>query len=274
MTWYQRIFDFYIKGSIHVALAVVALLLITGYYLNISIAHPVVLFTFLGSLSCYNFIKYGIEIDKYTETDSLELKIIGVISVLSLLVSLYLFYNFQISSWILLGILLILILLYSFPFFYRERNLRSLGVVKVLLVSLIWTGISVFFPVLEGETPLYWDVFVLACQRLLFVMALIIPFEIRDVRLDPLEIKTIPKRIGIGRTKLLGIGLVVISYLLVFMKDSLYAHEIITRLLITILLILLIARTSGNSSKYYASFWVEAVPIIWLGTIYISKEII
>ncbi len=273
MTWYQRIFDFYIKASIHVALAVVALLLISGHYLNISIAESVILFTFLGTLSCYNFIKYGIEIDKYTETDSLELKIIGVLSVLCLLVSLYLLYDFKETSWILLGTLMILVLLYSFPLFYRDRNLRSLGVTKVLLVSLIWTGMSVIFPVLEGETTLFWDVFVLACQQFLFVAALIIPFEIRDVRFDPVEIKTIPKRIGIRRTKSLGISLAVISYLLVFLKDSIYAQEINTRFWITLLLILLIAGTPRYASKYYASFWVEAVPIIWLGIIYISTAI-
>ena len=273
MTWYQRIFDFYIKASIHVALAVVALMLVTDYYLNIPIEEPVILFTFLGSLSCYNFIKYGIEIDKYTETASLELKLIGVLSVFCLLLSLYLLLDFQKSSWILLGILLILVLLYSFPIFHRDRNLRSLGVTKVLLVSLIWTGISVIFPVLQGELPFFWDVLVLACQRFLFVVALIIPFEIRDIQFDPAEIKTIPKRIGIRRTKLLGISLVVIAYLLVFTKDSIYAQEFYTRLWVTLLLILLIARTPRFASKYYASFWVEVVPIFWLGIIYFSTAV-
>ena len=273
MTWFQRIFDFYIKASIHVALAVVALLLISGYYLNISIAKPVVLFTFLGSFSCYNFIKYGIEIDKYTETASLELKLIGVLSIISLLLSLYLLFDFQQTSWILLGILFILVLLYCFPFFYRDRNLRSLGVTKVLLVSLIWTGICVVFPVLESNEPMFWDVYVMACQQFLFVVALIIPFEIRDIQFDPVEIRTIPKRIGIRRTKLLGISLAAISYFLVFMKDSIYAYEIYTRLGITLLVILLLYRTPASASKYYASFWVEAVPIIWLGMIFISTGI-
>ena len=191
-------------------------------------------------------------------------------SIFSLLASLYLLLNFKSVSWLLLGVLFLLVLLYSIPVFPNERNLRSLGFIKVLLVALIWTGITVFLPVLESGFPLNWDVMVLLAQHFLLVIALIIPFEIRDVRLDPPEIKTIPKRIGIKRTKFLGITLIVVSYFMVFLKDSIYSHEIVSRLWISVLAIILIARTPTNESKYYAAFWVEAIPILWMAVLYAS----
>ena len=253
------------------ALAVASLLFVSGYYLNISISKSVVIFAFLGTLCCYNFIKYGVEIDKYSERDSLGIKIIGLLSISSLLASLYLLFQFNTVSWILLGVLLLLILLYIIPIFPNERNLRSLGLIKVFLVALIWTGMTVTLPVLEGGFILNWDVLVLATQRFFLVVALMIPFEIRDVQFDPPEIITIPKRIGIKRTKFLGISLLVISYFMVFLKDSIYSDEIITRLWFTIIAIILIAMTPEKGSKYYAAFWVEALPLIWLGTLYISN---
>ena len=186
----------------------------------------------------------------------------------------YLLFNFQRTSWILLGLLSLLILLYIIPIFPNENNLRSLGVAKVILVALIWTGITVILPVMESNIPLNWDVLVLSGQRFLLVIALIIPFEIRDIQFDPPEIKTIPKKIGIKRTKLLGISLITISFLMVFLRDDIYWDELASRLLITLLVVFLIARTPHYATKYYAAFWVEAVPIIWLATIYFLNNVI
>ena len=250
------------------ALAVVALQWISAAYLNISISNTVLLFAFFGTLSCYNLIKYGVEVEKYREGDSIELKIVGILSIICLLASIYIIFGFQWQSWILLGVLLLMILLYILPIFPDEKNLRSLGIIKVLLVALIWTGMTVYLPVLEGNIPIDWDVLTLSAQRFLMVIALIIPFEIRDVHYDPPEIKTIPKRIGIIRTKLLGIFLIIITYMLVFLKDSIYSEEIYSRLWITLITILLIAGTPNKESKYYAAFWVESVPLIWLGVVY------
>ena len=256
------------------AFAIVALLLISAQYLNITVQKGVFLFAFMGSLCCYNFVKYGVELDKYRDRNILWMKIIGVLNLLSLVASLYLLFFFQWTSWILLGFLSLLILLYIKPVFPNESNLRSLGFVKVLLVALIWTGITVILPVIESSHPLNWDVLVLSVQRFLIVIALIIPFEIRDIQFDPPEIKTIPKKIGIKRTKFLGIGLTLISFLMVFLKDDLDTNELVSRLWITLLVIYLIARTPNYATKYYAAFWVEAVPIIWLATIYILKNVI
>ena len=63
------------------------------------------------------------------------------------------------------------------------------------------------------------------------------------------------------------------SYFMVFLKDSIYSDELTTRLWVTVLAIVLIARTPEKGSKYYASFWVEAVPLIWLGILFITNGV-
>ncbi len=41
-------------------------------------------------------------------------------------------------------------------------------------------------------------------QRVLLVLAFLIPFEIRDLAYDKPELKTIPQRIGVTQTKIFG----------------------------------------------------------------------
>ena len=58
MRIFKYIFDFYIQSSLHVALAVYALICITFFKLNISYDEPVAYFGFFGTIVGYNFIKY------------------------------------------------------------------------------------------------------------------------------------------------------------------------------------------------------------------------
>jgi len=60
-----RFFNFYLDASIHVALAVFSLVYVTTITLNISINSHLIYFIFFGTIVCYNFIKYGVEADKY-----------------------------------------------------------------------------------------------------------------------------------------------------------------------------------------------------------------
>ena len=61
----RKLLDFYLDASIHVALAVTALVLVTYLFLNIPVENPLLGFSFFSSIVCYNFIKYGVEAKKY-----------------------------------------------------------------------------------------------------------------------------------------------------------------------------------------------------------------
>ena len=57
MQLFRVLFNFYIKGSIHVAFSVFALVQITGYVLQLPEINSVALFSFFGTIVGYNFIK-------------------------------------------------------------------------------------------------------------------------------------------------------------------------------------------------------------------------
>jgi hypothetical protein len=86
-----------------------------------------------------------------------------------------------------------------------------------------------------------------------------IPFEILDSKTDDDSMKTLPQRFGIFKTKLLGIVLLLPFMMLEFFKEKME----ITTFVIAIITALFIVFTTFKRDKYYTSFWLESVPILW-----------
>jgi hypothetical protein len=110
-------------------------------------------------------------------------------------------------------------------------------------------------------------------RRLLFVLILLIPFEIRDLAYDSPQLKTLPQRYGVGRTKLFGAFLVVPFFFLVFLKKSILVSEVVVSGVLFLGLGCLMFITKRHQSKYFASFWVEAMPIAWWGLYLLVKKL-
>ena len=61
----------------------------------------------------------------------------------------------------------------------------------------------------------------------MYVVIAILPFEIRDMKYDSIKLATIPQRIGIEKTKIIGALLIVIIFLLEFFKDEFWVNKTI-----------------------------------------------
>ena len=263
MKWLVRFFDFYVNGSIHVSFAVISFLLITGAFLNISVSEYLIYFVFFSTISYYNLLKYGSGLLGNLRVDGRPLAILSF-SLICLLIAFLSGLKLPSSIIPVVLVLIVLIVLYAAPIFPSDKNLRSLGLLKIIIVAVSWTIVTVLLPVIAAGYEIQWDVVILSVQRFILVLAMMIPFEIRDMYLDPPGIRTIPRRIGIKYTKWLGVILAIISFALVYLKDDINPMEINSRLAVTIILSLLILKTPTHPSKYYASFWVEAIPIFWI----------
>jgi len=97
---------------------------------------------------------------------------------------------------------------------------------------------------------------------MLFILVLILPFEIRDMKLDFKNLKTLPQKIGIEKTKKVGFVLLLFSLTMEFLITTSLSNKNIY-LLISFILLLFLMRSSQNQSKFYSSFWVESLPILW-----------
>lgn len=265
MKMLQRIFDFYLDASIHVALGVFAMIHITGYTLKVAINPHLGGFLFFGAIACYNFVKYGVEAEKYILMVDRYHKRIQSVSFIALGLALYNGYFLNFDVWIAVLCLSFCVGLYALPVLPHAKNLRSWGGMKIFVVAVVWAGTTVILPILDKKYSLYGDVWIETVQRFVFVLIIMLPFEIRDLAYDAPELKTLPQRVGVTRTKVLGALLTLPFFFLIFFKDVLYQAEAVATGIMFLVLGSLMFITERHQKKYFASFWVESLPLVWWG---------
>lgn len=259
----KRLFDLYIKSSIHVSLAVIAFCAITINQLDIHANPDLIFFVFFGTVSGYNFIKYA-GIAKFRHKSlSVNLRLIQIFSLACFLGLIW--FAFRLPEEVLwfAAIMGGLNLLYALPVFEEKNKLRSITGLKIFVIALVWTGVTVGLPVLENHSPISADTVIITIQRFLFVIALTLPFDIRDVHFDTEDLGTIPQLFGVEQTRNIGTGLLALVFILEFFRPEIEINMIGVLVVILIITGLLIRKSGIHQNKYYASFWVEGVPILW-----------
>ena len=264
MLIFRRLFRFYINASIHVALAVISLYAISAQNLNISINVHVTGFLFFATIVCYNFVKYGVEADKYLVVAKPSHKPIQVFSFFAFGICLYFFFLLPFQLWVVIGVLTVISALYAIPFLPSSRNLRSLGGLKIFLVALVWVGFTVVLPAVEHQLGFSEQVILLGIQNFVLVLILILPFEIRDLEYDKPELRTLPQRFGVTNSKYIGYALSFSFLGLRLIADGWDSRSLMYSLAVFGLLVTALYFTKEGQSKYYTSFWIEGIPILLL----------
>jgi hypothetical protein len=267
MAVFKRIFDFYIRSSIHVALSVYALARMTNHMFDISDNLPIANFAFFGTIVGYNFVKYDALARTGKAKISLSLKVIATLSFLSFLAAVYFFFQLQLITQLVSAAVLALTLLYTLPFFPNRRNARNWAGVKIYIVSMCWTGVTVVLPVLNAEIGITSDFYLKCIQRFILVFVLILIFEIIDLSKDDPHLQTVPQQIGVKRTKILGVCLLIVLYCLEFLRMEVSVLQLAANFVLFILVVLFLLLATPNRSKYYTSFWVEGIPVVWFALI-------
>lgn len=260
----KYIFNFYIESSLHVALAVYALIRITFITLNISYDEPVAYFGFYGTIVGYNFIKYDelARIKKINLTKTF--KAIIVLSILSALATVYYFLELKTKTK-LIGIgALLLTILYTLPFFPQRKNMRNWTGLKIYLVAIAWVCVTVLLPVINAEVDFSIIVILKCIQRFILVFVLMLIFEIIDLQFDEMSLETIPQKIGVKQTKRLNYFLIGLLFILDFFKPNITLQQIVITFLVALILMLFTFFATSKRNKYYTSFWVESIPFFWL----------
>ena len=269
----RSIFDFYLNASIHVAFGVFALVNITAETLNVSIDFHLSWFLFYATIVCYNFIKYGVEAEKYILVANHYHKGIQVFSFVILIPMVYHAYFLNLETWLGIVALLIMVGLYTLPILPNTKNLRSLGILKIFIVAFVWSGVTVVIPLISIKNNVFsLNIVIEVLQRFLVILILLIPFEIRDLVYDDKELRTLPQRYGVANTKSIGSFMVVFFFALTFLKNVITHKELVAKGVLFLALGSLMFVTKRNQSKYFSSFWVESIPILWWGIIVLMNR--
>ena len=262
----KNIVDFYIRSNLHVGLAAGCLTWITLYERGFSNVNTLI-FVITSTVLSYNFIRLKRQNElefSYQNWMEKNRNPIWFISLICALIVLGL--SFQIKS----SAFLILIPSVVITFFYGSRisknsrlTLRDLAGIKIVTIALVWALVTVLFPLLQEQSSFDKNTWITFAQRFLFVFAITIPFDIRDLHIDQKEMKTLPLIFGTQFSKYVGFGALFFFVWLEFGKTK-DQQDLPVTLLMAIISSVFLYKSKTDNHTYFASFWVEAIPIIWV----------
>ena len=265
----KNLLDFYINSSLHVAFAVCSMVFVTLYHFQIPTDWDFIGFVFFATITAYNFVKYfGIARFHHRRLAS-WLRVIQIFSFFSFIALCVFSLRLTWITIVYVAFFGVITFFYAIPFLPKrffldsQHNLRSVGGLKVYVIAFVWSGVTVFLPLMNEQYPISLDVYLEGLQRFLFVIALMLPFEIRDLQFDSIKLSTIPQQIGLKKTKTLGVWLLVIFFFAEFFKKDLEIEMVVESFVISLTILLFILFSRKEQNEYYSSFWVESIPIFW-----------
>lgn len=163
--------------------------------------------------------------------------------------------------------------LYPIQFLKKgQLALRNVAGLKLFVISAVWSIVTVILPAVELGQPLSFELVLFTIQRVLFVMAITIPFDIRDLRIDHPDINTLPYRIGVKASRNLArLALLFAEAIavLLFFTNHISPPVLIAQLIVYELTSLLIHQSTPKKPDLYFSFVIEGASILLFSTVFI-----
>ncbi len=270
--------DFLLFSNIFIALCAVAQGLVTYQLVRAKPEKYVLALLFFSTLALYNF---SILLAKPKDPDKspfrrvqwifshyrlmITLTIIAILSILPLILFL------SVTSQILLFFLGLVSIAYNLPIFsiHEKRfGLRNIPGIKLFLIAMIWSLSCVLLPILEMESDQIImvsakDTILLIAKRFLFIAAITIPFDIRDLFQDKTsELKTIPVMLGEKKAYLI-CQILLLAYLILLFLFTRNFDKNFFGLMLTILLTgWLIFRSNWQKKEYYYFLYLDGTMIL------------
>jgi 4-hydroxybenzoate polyprenyltransferase len=199
----KRLLEFILFTSIFVAGCAVAFCMET----NILLGVPLNNFSFYCFVFGATIVQYNLHyiVKKVAAKDSARLRwsqrnknIHLILLIAGSFLILFSLFSFHLEHFFILFVLGCVSFLYSFPLlpFAKKKRIKDYGFLKITTLALLWTLVTVWFPVSGHtyDTGLFIFVFI---KRLLFMFILCLLFDMRDIEVDNSEnIKTLAVVLG------------------------------------------------------------------------------
>jgi 4-hydroxybenzoate polyprenyltransferase len=171
--------------------------------------------------------------------------------------SAYHFFNFKASTQITILFTGGLSLLYPF-------GIRKIPFAKIFVISFVWAISTMLLLVLENNLVISQYIIWHLVSRFLFVFAITIPFDIRDLKYDADDLQTIPLAFGFEKAKWIAIFSLFICVIIAVFQEfhsQINSSNFLALMLLYLLASVLIKKSNENNSEMYFSFWVESLSI-------------
>jgi 4-hydroxybenzoate polyprenyltransferase len=271
--------DSFLFSNMFMALCAVAQALVTFYLIGSPPVYIVLILLLASTLCIYNF-SILLSKPKHPQTSPYKRvrwffahnRLMMGCTIVSAIALVPLFFLVSIESRLLLIFLSVLSFGYGLPLFSignQKFGLRNIPGLKSLLITMVWTFSCVLLPIFEAQSHhLAYvstrDMTILVAKRFLFIGALTVPFDIRDLFQDKkLGLKTIPVIFG-ERKAYLFCQLLLIGYLvLLFMfREHGFNRDFYALSISVIITGWLIFKSEWKKDEYYYFLYMDGVLIL------------
>ena len=235
---------------------------------------PFTIFITMATYLLYNFHRFSFRINIY-EVKKIKLfdddiifssieKVCYIIASAVLIGSLF-FLKQQI--FLFLVPLVLLTLSYSIPFIKlnnKRITLAEIPFVKTPVLALVWGISTTVIPLIEQNINLSSSFIGLqVLSRTLFVFALCIPFEIRDIVQDKSKnIRTLPVIHGIKVTKIIGVFIVVLEIFMHHLMPEISLSSVIALDISSLVALIWIIHRKQTNGVYFYKFLVDGTMLV------------
>ena len=264
-----RVFQFCINTNIIVAIAALSLYKITELIFGFKDSQ-MSMFIFFSTLFAYNYMRINLIIDSTTthyQSNWFKKHRKEVFFILATSAFLTCWCAHLLGFYFIKLIIIpaVICLLYPWKFNIGKHvfGIRKIPLIKIFLISFTWSYITFAVPLIHQNIEIDYIEIDFFFQRILFVIAISIPFDIRDITYD--HIKTIPNTIGIYQSKLFAwFCLLVIDCLLIIdLINSIITLPYFIAFFLSIeLCAVVIYFTAKNHSNMFYGVIVEGLSII------------
>ena len=153
-------------------------------------------------------------------------------------------------------------MLYPIPWIMKNKGggLRSVPGLKLFIISFVWAFTTGFLPAIwNGHNGWYW-----LLERFFWTMALTIPFDVRDIKLDAESIKTLPHILGPRNSIYLAQAALWMSFSILVMR---FGMPVLSTFILFLFFTIIIRIARAELGDLYYSFLIEGLPWFLLGIV-------
>ncbi|MES2592953.1 MAG: UbiA family prenyltransferase [Bacteroidota bacterium] len=262
MNFLKRVLNFILFGNIYVALGAVCLIQSTAIQIRQQEQLlPYSFLVFFATLFVYNFQRVFYKKSQDTSLNSIRRvwifknqQTIKLLIAIGMVGSVITFFLNDIILLLYLSPLLLLSVIYFAPFV----KLRKSPWLKLLTLVFVWTMVTAVLPCLLSNSGLTENNVLHIFIRFFFMVAICIPFDIRDLRIDKADsVSTIPHLIGEDKARWLAFGCMLFYMILIIPEYTvgMISLEVFIALQIAAVInsVLVLKSTSRRSEYFYVA---------------------
>ena len=275
---------FIVFRNVFIGLCAVSMVWVTNWFFNLPLrVDALVLFVFFATFFEYNLhaVAWRVTLSKpfdfinqlYSPSVSPVLRGCILAGFTGSLITFVLLPAAMMLAFFIAGVLT---LAYSIPLIKRNQGfirVREITYMKVFTVALGWSLVTVLIPILPILSGVSMnELVVIFLRRFLFIYAITIPFEIRDMERERrFGNRSLPMIYGVNRMKSVGIMILLMFCLLSAIHEKYFLFELDSRTSIFYPLLcsalaaaFLVLFASEKRNNWYYKFWTDGTMILQL----------